>query len=119
MAFIDGVIDNVQELFSAVWSFVERISEKIVNFVKNIVSWFKDPSRYKKLQENKKLIATSIKQNLENGQFNVINCLYDTEKEDIVGEYDVSNQDTIGFEDSDLDSETKKHFGDKDMIILK
>lgn len=119
MAFIDGVIDNVQELFGAVWSFVKRISEKIVNFVKNIVSWFKDPSRHKKLQENKKLIATSIKRNLENGQFNVINCLYDTEKEDIVGDYDVSNQYAAGIESEGLDSETKNRFGDKDMIILK
>lgn len=115
----DSMISNVVEFFRAVWEFVKKKTVEIVNFVKNIVSWFKDPSRYKKLQENKKLIATSIKQNLENGQFNVINCLYDTEKEDIVGEYDVSNQDTIGFEDSGLDSETKKHFGDKDMIILK
>lgn len=115
----DSMISNVVEFFRAVWEFVKKIFVKIVNFAKNIVSWFRDPSIYKKLQENKKLIATSIKQNLENGQFNVINCLYDTEKEDIVGEHSAQNEDALGMETKGLDTEAKKHFGDKDMIILQ
>lgn len=116
---IDSVISNIGGFFRAVWEFVKKKTVEIVNFVKNIVSWFRDPSIYKKLQENKKLIATSIKQNLENGQFNVINCLYDTEKEDIVGDYDVGNQYADGIESKGLDSETKNRFGDKDMIVLQ
>lgn len=113
------IIDAIIGLFNAIWSFVKRTSVEIVNFVKNIVLWFKEPSILQMLKQNRKLLAVSIKKNLEANNYNVINCLYDTEKEDIVGDYDVSNQYADGIESKGLDSETKNRFGDKDMIILK
>ena len=115
----DSMISNVVEFFRAVWEFVKKRTVEIVNFVKNIVLWFKEPSILQMLKQNRKLLAVSIKKNLEANNYNVINCLYDTEKEDIVGDYDVSNQYADGIESKGLDSETKNSFGDKDMIILK
>lgn len=114
-----GLFDAIAEFFRAIWSFIKRMVVGIINFFQNIASWFKTPRKLQMLKQNRKLLAVSIKRNLEDNNYNVINCLYDTEKEDIVGEYDVSNQDAAGLEASGLDSETKKHFGNKDMIILK
>ena len=68
----------------------------------------------KKLQEDKNRIAISIKENLDNGQFNIVNCLYDKTTEEIVD----METDAQGIEAESLDEETKQHFGDKDMIVL-
>ncbi|TXJ37679.1 hypothetical protein [Brachyspira aalborgi] len=102
------------ELLRKAWEFIKKIFLKIVNFVTNIVSFFKDPQRLKKLQEDKNRIAISIKENLDNGKFNVVNCLYDKTTEEIVD----METDALGINAESLDEETKQHFGDKDMIVL-
>ncbi|TXJ35037.1 hypothetical protein EPJ69_00405 [Brachyspira aalborgi] len=102
------------ELLRKAWEFIKKIFLKIVNFVTNIVSFFKDPQRLKKLQEDKNRIAISIKENLDNGKFNVVNCLYDKTTEEIID----METDALGINAESLDEETKQHFGDKDMIVL-
>ena len=102
------------ELLRKIWDGIKKIILKIVDFAKNIVSFFKDPQRLKKLQEDKNRIAISIKENLENGQYNLVNCLYDKTTEEIVD----METDALGIEAGSLDEETKQHFGDKDMIVL-
>lgn len=102
------------ELLRKAWEFIKKIFLKIINFVTNIVSFFKDPQRLKKLQEDKNRIAISIKENLDNGKFNVVNCLYDKTTEEIVD----METDALGINAESLDEETKQHFGDKDMIVL-
>ena len=102
------------ELLRKIWDGIKKIILKIVDFAKNIVSFFKDPQRLKKLQEDKNRIAISIKENLENGQYNLVNCLYDKTTEEIVD----METDALGIEAESLDEETKQHFGDKDMIVL-
>lgn len=102
------------ELLRKAWEFIKKIFLKIVNFVTNIVSFFKDPQRLKKLQEDKNIIAISIKENLNNGQYNMLNVLYDKTTEEIVD----METDALGINAESLDEETKQHFGDKDMIVL-
>lgn len=102
------------ELLRKIWDGIKKIILKIVDFAKNIVSFFKDPQRLKKLQEDKNRIAISIKENLENGQYNLVNCLYDKTTEEIVD----METDALGMNAENLDEETKQHFGDKDMIVL-
>ena len=102
------------ELLRKAWEFIKKIFLKIVNFVTNIVSFFKDPQRLKKLQEDKNRIAISIKENLNNGQYNMLNVLYDKTTEEIVD----METDALGIDAESLDEETKQHFGDKDMIVL-
>ena len=102
------------ELLRKAWEFIKKIFLKIVNFVTNIVSFFKDPQRLKKLQEDKNRIAISIKENLDNGKFNVVNCLYDKTTEEIID----METDALGINAESLDEETKQHFGDKEMIVL-
>ena len=102
------------ELLRKIWDGIKKIILKIVDFAKNIVSFFKDPQRLKKLQEDKNRIAISIKENLENGQYNLVNCLYDKTTEEIVD----METDALGMNAENLDEETKQKFGNKDMIVL-
>lgn len=110
-----SLIDTIKQSLKAVWNFIKRIFEKILNFFKNIAGFFKQPERIKKIQENPKVLAISIKENLGNGNFNVINCLYDENAEEII---DYEN-DALIIETESLDAQTISSFGIKDMIILK
>lgn len=105
---------NFIDLLRKIWGFIKKIFLKVVNFIKNIVNFFMNTQRLKKLREDKNTIAISIKEKLDNGQFNIVNCLYDKTTEEIV---DIET-DAQGIEAEKLDKETKKHFGDKDMIVL-
>ncbi|WP_104708361.1 hypothetical protein [Helicobacter ailurogastricus] len=110
---IDNIIENVSDFFKSVWAWVKHIYERILNFFKNIVAWFKDPKRAQLLIEDKNKIAVVIKSKLDNGDYNTINCLFNTDTGQVEGE------EALGIESEELDAETKKNFGDKDMIVLK
>lgn len=100
------------ELLRAIWNKIKKFFVKVLNFVNNIINFFRNPQRLNKLKEDRDLIAISIKENLENGQYNLVNCLYNKVIDDIV------ETDTIGIEAEKLDKETKQRFGNKDMIVL-
>ena len=102
------------ELLRSIWNFIKKIILKVINFAKNIISFFKNPQRLKKLKQNSNLMAIAIKVNLDNGQYKVVNCLYDKVKNEVVEE----ETDAVGIEAEKLDKETKQHFGNTDMIIL-
>ena len=103
------------EIISAIWDFIKHIFVQIISFVNNIVSFFRNRNRMQKLQQDKNVLATTIKQNLEDGNLNVISCLYDKKRGEVI-DYE---EDAIGIEAEDLDSETRQAFGNKDMLVLR
>ncbi|WP_307970741.1 hypothetical protein [uncultured Brachyspira sp.] len=102
------------ELLRAIWDKIKKFFVKVLNFVNNIVSFFRNPERLNKLKEDRDLIAVSIKDKLENGQFRVVNCLYDKVLEEVVE----VETDAIGIEAEKLDNDARQKFGNKDMIVL-
>lgn len=102
------------ELLKAIWNKIKKFFVKVLNFAKNIINFFRNPERLNKLKEDRDLIAVSIKENLENGQYKIVNCLYDKVLEDVVE----VETDAVGIEAEKLDKDTKQKFGNKDMIIL-
>ena len=102
------------ELLRKIWNVIKKFFVKVVNFAKHIKNFFKNTLRLNKLNKDKNTIAVAIKENLENGEYNIVTCLYDKEKEDITD----LQTDAMGIEAEELDEETKQHFGNKDMIIL-
>lgn len=110
----ESILTAAANFFATIWGVVKHIFVLVCNFFKNIVGFFKTPSRLNQLKQNKKLIATSIKQNLENGDYGVVNCLFDTESEKVV-----DMEESGAIEAEDLDSETRKAFRNKPMIILQ
>lgn len=107
---MNTLMSLIKELISQVWDYIQRIWQKVINFAKNIFSFFSNPNRLKKIQENKDLVAVAIKENLESGNFTVINCLFDKEKETI--------EDALIVEGETIDAELNNKFANKDMIIL-
>ena len=98
-----------------IWEFIKKIFVKVLNFVNNIVKFFKDPDRLRTLKEDSNKLAISIKEHLDNGEYHVVDCLFDKETEQI---YDME-EDALGIEAESLDKQTQQIFGDRDMIILK
>ena len=111
---LDAIKDGIVEMARAIWGFVKKIIVRVLNFFNNIVSFFKDRNRLEKLRTNKDLIAVTIKDRLSNGDYNVVNCLFDKEMNEIV-DYEENAQ---GITAESLDEETKKAFAGKDMIAL-
>lgn len=101
------------DILRAIWNFIKRIFLKICNFVKNIVSFFK--SKKSILKNNPDIIATSIKENLADGNYHVVNCLYDTKTSQVV-DYE---EEAMGIETESLDNETQRAFAGKDMVIIQ
>lgn len=99
-------------LLRRIWDYIKHIALKVVNFFKNIVNYFKNKESI--LKNNPDVIAVSIKENLRNGDYNIVNCLYDKEEDDILG-YNYAQ----GIEAEELDAKTRNAFGNKDMIILQ
>ena len=97
------------------WDQIKKIVVAIISFVRDIVSFFRDPDRLKKLQEDQNRIAVSIKGKRKNGDYQIVNCIYDRAKEELVA----PEEDAVLITGKQLDAETKKAFGNKDMIVLQ
>lgn len=100
------------ELLHSIWNSIKRFFVRCLNFAKNIVSFFKNPGRLRKI--NKEKIAIVIKENLENGNYHTVNCLFNT----ATNEVEDMEVDAQGIESEDLDYETRQAFGDKQMLKL-
>lgn len=109
------MFEFIMEALRYVWNFIKRIFVKVLNFFNNIVSWFKDVDRLRKLRKDRNTIAVVIKEKLENGNYNVVNCLFDKEQGEVV-DYE---EDALIIEAEMLDENTIRQFGDKNMIILR
>lgn len=109
------MLETIKELLAAIWDLIKKIGVKLLGFIANIYSFFKDPSRLNKLQEDQSRIAVSIKENLANGNYQVVNCLFDTDTNELVA----PETDAEIITAEDLDSQAEEKFAGKDMIILK
>lgn len=111
----DSAADFFIELARSIWEKIKKILVKILNFLKNIVAFFKDPSRLMMLRQDSNKIAIAIKENLDNGEYQVVNCLFDKSTNELV-DYE---ENAMGISAENLDEQTAQHFGDKAMIVLQ
>lgn len=109
------MFELIKSCLLKVWDFIKKIVLAIVSFVKNIVSFFKDRNRLRKLQADRNRIAVAIKEKLDNGDYQTVNCLFDKQNVDLVDPEEDAQIITSG----KLDAETKQAFGDKDMIVIQ
>lgn len=103
-----GLLDffgAIWELLKSAWNYITKIVLRIIAFVQHIVNFFKKPERLEKIRQNKKIIAATVKEKLDNGDYNVVNCLFDTEDGDLVDEeYDAQIMTA-----NQMDADTKKN----------
>lgn len=114
MSFVEDAVDLIWNSLLAVWHKIKKLVIKCINFATNILSWFKNPARQQHLTENKDVLAVVIKRKLESGDYNVVNCLFNQKTEKIVA----VDEPAVSIEASELDSETVRTFGNKDMAVL-
>lgn len=115
MGVLLDLVDDAIELLHRLWNGIKKIFVKILRFAKNIVEFFKNPRRIKQLKEDSDIIAVSIKENLDNGDYKVVNCLFDKEKNEVVD----MQTDAQGIGAENIDNETEEAFGNKAMVILQ
>lgn len=112
------VWDFIVALFSAIWDALKKLGRiiwaKILSFKNNIVKFFRDKRRLAALKKQKELMAVTIKKNLDNGNYNTVNCLFNT----ATNEVEDYEEDAVGYEVEELDEETERNFNGKDMMIL-
>lgn len=113
-SLLSDVWDFAKELVRTIASIIKAIFIHLLSFTRHIVSWFKDPNRLSNLQKNKNIIAVTVKENLDNGNYNVVDCLFDKSSNEVI---DIS--DSALYEAEDLDQETENAFGDKPMVVLQ
>lgn len=105
-----------KNLLKKLWGKIKKISAEVLNFMKNILDFFKDPSRLAKLKANNDLLAISIKEKLESGDYRTVNCLFNNSTKEVE---DYSEENALGIESKSIDAQTSNIFSDKDMIVLK
>jgi hypothetical protein len=105
------MFEIIMSLLASAWNYIKKIVLQIINFIKNIISWFKNRDRLEQIKKNDNLLAVSIKEKMNDGNYNVVNCLFD-EDEDKIVEAEV-------MQSGSLDLETRSKFGNKEMILLK
>lgn len=118
------MFEEILNLLKGIWDKLKKISVAIVDFVKNIGNWFK--VKYNEVIKKKPKaipIALKIKEYVETRNYKtmdlglkkqcaVVNTFYDK----ATGEILEDNTEVI--ESNQLDEETIRAFGDKDMLVL-
>lgn len=112
---MNSMFDAIKRLLCAVWSIIKKIAVVVARFLSNVVAFFKDPNMLGRLKSNQNSIAVSIKEKLENGDYQVVNCLFDQQTCELI-DPDVAAQVVTA---SDIDAEMAEKFGDKSMLVLK
>lgn len=108
------MLDFIWSLLKKAWAWIKQIWVKVCRFVKNIAAWFRNPQRLRKLKEDRANLAVAIKQRLDSGEYQVVNCLFNEDRGELVD----PETDAEVINAADLDDELSNQFGDKDMLVL-
>lgn len=116
--------NDIFEFLKKFWDSIKKIFVKIFSFIKNIGNWFRE--RYQRLKSkrpNLKAITLKIEKDLKSGNYStmdiglesncaIVNTFYDEDTKEIILD------ETQRLECDELDGETIRAFGDKEMLVL-
>lgn len=113
------MINSTVVFFKSIWTKLVKLGKIILKallkFKENIISFFKEPKRWKMIKENKKYLPFIIREKMKNGDYETITGVFDEEKNNVV---DIENE-TQGFKCERFDSELTDYFGNKDLVFLR
>ncbi|MWV61578.1 hypothetical protein DCO58_08815 [Helicobacter saguini] len=112
MGFFEA-IGEVADIIAQWWEKIRKIILAIVRFMDNLVAFFKQDDIREKLKNDKDLSALIFKEEMENGNIRILQCLYDNKTQKVL------ETNMQGIETKELDSETKGHFKNDDLIEIK
>lgn len=104
-----SLLQDIEDLLLDIWNSIKKTFVRVLKFFKNIINWFRSDGRMKKVQQEKHLVANTIKINLGNKNYAVAN-IFNTETNEM--------EEVEAFEYAELDEETKSRFGDKEMVVI-
>lgn len=104
-----SLLQDIASLLLDIWESIKKTFVRVLKFFKNIVNWFRSDGRMKKVQQEKNLVANTIKMKLGQKDYAVAN-IFNTETNEM--------EDVEAFEYEELDEETKSRFGNKDMVVI-
>lgn len=105
----------IKEALAEFWNLLTKVVLQIISFFKNIVGFFKNPARFRKLQQDRNNIAVVIKEKLADGDYQVVNCLFNKEEGTLVD----PEEDALVMTSGELDNTTKTQFKGKEMLVLQ
>ena len=109
-----------------IWEFIKKIAVVIFNFIKNLADWVRN--RIAAVLQNHPSaipIALKIKEELSAGNYNTVDLGLMQDKGYIVKTFydeqtgEILSDNTEMVEYSQLDNQTKAHFADKDMLVIR
>ncbi len=106
------MFDTIIAFLKTVWDYIRKLVVRVLDFVRHICHFFSSPRSKMRLRE-KDVLATVIRQNLDDGNVSVINCLFDKGRNVVL---DVQDIQVITAEE--LDERTSTMFGDKNLLVL-
>lgn len=106
---ISITLDALWGLLRDAWDTVKQTSKRVFRFSTDVVKWFKQPGRVRRMKKRGTLAAV-IKEELDNGNFNMISCLVNPEGEEVY--------EARAVEVEELDDKTLEHFEDEDVLVL-
>lgn len=106
---------NFLLILQELWELINRIVVVVLCFKRHIVDWFKNPKRLEQLRSDDGKIAVAIKENLKNGDYRTVNCIFNKNTNQIE---DMSSNGAQGIESTEVDNEVQNAFGNKPMVIL-
>lgn len=111
-----GFWDKVVSFFKRAWEAIKAFGRWLKGVIIRLTELLKDflEKCLNKLKGNKNLVAVTIKENLGNGNFNTVTCIFNKETEEII-----EDKNSVAHENSTMDSDLEKNFGDKDMIVYE
>lgn len=105
----DFALETLWELLLGIWESVEKTYKRVFRFSTDVLRWLNQPVRARQMRTRDSL-AVFIKDELDNGNFNVVSCLYNPDEEEIY--------DARVIEVEELDDETLHHFDDEEVLVL-
>lgn len=119
-----GLFETLKSFFLGIWDQLKKIAIKIINFFRDLISWFK--VRYLNVIENHpnaEAIVLKIEDRLNTKDYvtldvglkkgAAVKTFYDRDTREII----LDQTEVVEYED--LDAETKSRFGSQDMLVLK
>ena len=119
------MLDTLISFFKRAWDFIKKIAVAILNFLANLVNWFKARNnRVKQKHPNIKAVSVKLKSLMDQGQYNEISIGLDDNKDYIANTFydestgEIIEEETEIIKTENLDEATKSRFGNKEMIVL-
>ncbi len=112
----DAILERVDfyvKMANQLWGYINKIFVEVLSFSENIIGYFNQLLSGRKL--DKDVLALSIKENLDNGNYRTVNCLYNQKKGEVID----LTKSSIGIDSHKIDQQTREAFGERNMIILK